>query len=68
MTEKKDFMGNILILILILFLIIAGYISYKSIDWKVLNRIESQTLILPTPIPTISPTQIQISTPSSTKP
>ncbi len=67
MTENKDFIGNILILILITLLIVAGYISYKSIDWKVLNRIESQTLILPTPIPTISPTQIQISTPSSKK-
>jgi len=58
MNQNKDHIGNILILILIILLAIAGYFSYKSIDWKVLERIESQTLSLPA----------QTSTSSSTKP
>lgn len=35
-------------------LIYAGYLSYKSIDYKVLDRLESQKLVLPTPIATPS--------------
>ena len=53
MNQNKDYIGNILVLILIILLAVAGYFSYKSIDWKVLNRIESQTLSLPTQTPTI---------------
>jgi len=65
MNQNKDYIGNILVLILIILLAIAGYFSYKSIDWKVLNRIESQTLSLPTQTPATSSAQIQTSTPSS---
>lgn len=42
--------------LLFVFLTIAGIISYKSIDWDVLKKIESQQLILPTPVPVSSST------------
>jgi len=54
MEQKKDIFGTILILTLLTLLTIAGVISYKSIDWDVLKRLESQKLILPTPIPASS--------------
>lgn len=59
---KKDIIGPILLSSLFILLVIAGVISYQSIDWDVLKKIESQKLILPTPIPTNN----QLSTPSST--
>jgi len=65
MNQNKDHIGNILILILIILLAIAGYFSYKSIDWKVLERIESQTLSLPAQTPATPSAQTQTSTPSS---
>ena len=65
MNQNKDHIGNILVFILITLLAIAGYFSYKSIDWKVLNRIESQTLSLPTQTPATPSAEIQTSTPSS---
>ena len=62
MQPKKDFIGTILISSLFILIIITGIISYKSIDWTVLKRIEGQKLILPTPIPT---QQDSTATPSS---
>lgn len=56
MEQKNDFFGTILIVVLFILLTIAGVISYKSIDWDVLKKIESQPLVLPTPIPTSSAT------------
>jgi hypothetical protein len=53
--EKIGIIGIISLSILFVLLTIAGYISYKHIDWDVLKRIESQQLILPTPIPQQSP-------------
>jgi hypothetical protein len=50
---KKDIFGPTLLSLLFIFIIIAGIISYQSIDWTVLKRLENQQLILPTPIPTI---------------
>jgi hypothetical protein len=51
MDEKPiDLIGWILIGLLFFFLSIAGYISYKSIDFQVLKKLESTPLILPTPI------------------
>jgi hypothetical protein len=50
--NKLDIVGIISLSILFILLTVAGYISYKNIDWTVLERIESQQLILPTPIPT----------------
>jgi hypothetical protein len=44
----------ILIFILFAFLAYGGYLSYKSIDYQILNKLESQKLILPTPIASAS--------------
>jgi hypothetical protein len=63
-NKKPDYIGNTIVFILLGFLIYAGYLSYKSIDWDVLKRLEAQPLILPTPIPA-SPSA-QIASPSST--
>lgn len=56
MTQKPlDFWGYLIIITLFTFLSYAGYLSYKSIDWDVLKRLESSPLELPVPItPTIS--------------
>lgn len=52
MTQKQiDPTGYALIMILLTLLLYAGYLSYKSIDWDVLKRLEAQPLVLPTPIP-----------------
>lgn len=56
MKQNKNIIGTTLIIFLFVFLTIAGIISYKSIDWDVLKRVESQQLILPTPIP-VSPSE-----------
>jgi len=56
MPNQKDFIGNTLIITLLVLLSIAGYISYKSIDWTVLKRLEAQPLILPTPMASPSST------------
>ncbi len=58
---KIDTIGTILISCLLLCLILAGYISYKHIDFNVLQKIENHPLVLPTPIVS-SPA---ISTPSA---
>ena len=63
--KKLDFWGYLLIGFFLLLLTYAGYISYKSIDWTVLTRLESETLILPTPI--IASPSAKIATPSSKK-
>lgn len=47
---KKDTIGSILLFLLFILLIIAGIISYQSIDWDILKKIEKQKLILPTPV------------------
>ena len=66
---KKDIVGSILLTSLFILLIIAGIISYQSIDWQVLKKIENQKLILPTPIVTTSNTSTPsaVSTSSGTK-
>ena len=54
--NKPDILGTTLISILLILLTYAGYLSYKSIDFKVLERLESSPLDLPpspTPIPQI---------------
>jgi hypothetical protein len=56
-NQKPDNIGNIIVFVLLGLLMYAGYLSYKSIDWTVLKRLESQPLILPTPIPTSTATQ-----------
>jgi len=51
-NKKPDYIGNVIVFILLGLLTYAGYLSYKSIDWDVLKRLETEPLILPTPIPT----------------
>lgn len=57
-TNKKniDYIGVTLILIFFILLSYAGYLSYRSIDWDVLKRLEEAPLGVPTIIP--QPTQI----------
>ena len=49
-SPKLDIWGVLLISLLFLLLTYAGYLSYKSIDWTILKRLESETLVLPTPV------------------
>jgi len=65
-NKKPDYVGNTIIFILFGLLIYAGFISYKSIDKSVLTRLESEKLMLPTPIPTSVATQSAIATNSAT--
>jgi len=50
MEDKPiDFIGGVLLLALFLLLAYAGFLSYKSIDWDVLKRLESAPPVLPPP-------------------
>lgn len=53
MEDKPiDFVGSLLLLTLFLLLAYAGFLSYQSIDWDVLKRMEASPLVLPaTPSP-----------------
>lgn len=51
-SNRPDYFGIALLTIFFLLLTYAGYLSYKSIDWTVLQRLEATKLVLPTPIPT----------------
>lgn len=51
MNSKIDPLGYALLGLLFITLAYAGYLSYKSIDWTVLKRLEAEPLVLPTPIP-----------------
>lgn len=59
-NKKPDYIGNTIVFILLSLLIYAGFLSYKSIDWNVLKKLEDTPLVLPTPIPT------SVATPSAT--
>jgi len=65
MTNQKDTIGNILVFTLLILLIAAGIISYKSIDWTVLKRMEDSKLVLPTPAITSTPVSTSTATPST---
>jgi len=56
--NKPDIFGMILITILIILLSYAGYLSYKSIDLKILEKLEAAPLDLP-PSPTPIPQTLQ---------
>lgn len=49
-TKRIDFWGYLIIITFLSLLGYAAYISYKSIDWTVLTRLESETLVLPSPV------------------
>ena len=57
-NKKPDYIGNTIVFILFGFLLYAGYLSYKSIDWTILKRLEAEPLVLPTPIPATQSAQI----------
>jgi hypothetical protein len=69
MEDKPiDFIGGLLLFTLFLLLAYAGYLSYKSIDWDVLKRMEASPLVLPSPIPTGVVPPPQNNTPTSATP
>ena len=60
-----DYIGVILITVFLILLSYAGYLSYRSIDWNVLKRVEQAPLGVPSPIPTLpSALQTPVATPS----
>ena len=48
--QKIDPWTYLLIGILFILLAYSSYLAYISIDWNVLQKLESQKLVLPTPI------------------
>jgi hypothetical protein len=60
-----DPIGWALLGILFAFLAYAGWLSYKSIDFQILQKLESIPLILPTPI--IASPSATLATPSAQK-
>ncbi|MFA4827458.1 MAG: hypothetical protein WC596_04405 [Candidatus Shapirobacteria bacterium] len=60
-----DPIGWTLIGILFLLLTYAGYLSYKSIDFQILQKLESIPLVLPTPI--IASPSATLATPAAVK-
>ena len=52
--NKPDLLGGFLIIALLICLTYAGILSYKSIDFKILDKLESSPLQLP-PSPTAIP-------------
>ena len=53
--KNIDHVGVALILIFFILLTYAGYLSYKSIDWDVLKRLEAAPIAIPTPPSTPTP-------------
>ena len=53
MKKEIDFLGYILITSLFIMLLIATYLSFKSIDYKILEKLEAVPLNLPTPTESI---------------
>lgn len=50
--NEIDYIGVILVTTFLILLSYAGYLSYRSIDWDVLKRLEAAPITLPTPLPT----------------
>jgi hypothetical protein len=63
--NKLDFWGYLIIGFFLILLSYAGYLAYQSIDWTVLTRLESQKLVLPTPI--IATPSASTATPTATR-
>lgn len=53
--DKPDLLGGLLIIGLLICLTYAGILSYKSIDFKILDKLEASPLQLPPPQPTAIP-------------
>ena len=56
--NKPDLLGGLLIIALLICLTYAGILSYKSIDFKILDKLEASPLQLP-PSPTTIPQTLQ---------
>ncbi len=65
--DEIGIIGYILSFTLLILLIIAGIISYRTIDWKVLEKMESQQLIIPPVSTSSSQIQSPVSTPSNSQ-
>ncbi|KKR68347.1 MAG: hypothetical protein UU09_C0011G0024 [Microgenomates group bacterium GW2011_GWA2_40_6] len=61
MKPNPDYLSIILLISFFLLLTYAGYLSFKSIDWDVLKRLESS----PIAIPTLQPKPINNATESA---
>lgn len=81
-SSQTDWIGIILLSLLALLLLYAGLLSYQSIDWDILKRLESTPLLIPTqfvpvqaPPPTtpspsiiITPTHAPVTSPKAPQP
>lgn len=58
MTPQKPIGTTGFVLLFIFFSSLAylAYLSYQSIEFDILDRLEAQPLVLPTPIPTLEST------------
>jgi len=63
--NKIDYIAVILVTVFFILLSYAGYLSYRSIDWDVLKRVEQAPLGVPSPVPVVS--TAPIATPSVKK-
>lgn len=50
-NKQPDYLGDIIVFILLGLLVIAGVLSYRAIEWDVLDKLEKTPLVLPTETP-----------------
>ena len=67
MTPQKPIGTTGLIFLFIFFSSLAylAYLSYQSIEFDILDRLEAQPLILPTPLPTLETSSSATSPPNN---
>jgi len=67
MTPQKPIgtTGSILLFIFFSSLAYLAYLSYQSIEFDILDRLEAQPLVLPTPLPTLESTPSAIPPPTN---
>lgn len=63
-AKQPDNTSYILIVILLILITIAGFYSYKSIDFGILERLEKEPLVIPPP-PATNSANTKISTESA---
>ena len=63
-AKQPDNVSYVLIIVLLVLVTIAGFYSYKSIDYGVLERLEQQPLNIPPP-PATQSANIKVSTESA---
>jgi hypothetical protein len=68
-NHSLDTLGITLIAIFFILLSYAGFLSYKSIDWDVLKRMENQPLSLPAvPVPATASASPVATSPATPQP